>query len=84
MIIELKNRYFIEIKKDVKKFKTIQITKAFLPISYYNIKGSLNNNYIRYVILDNDKKMGDRGSLIIPDGLYTPETYNDALQVKGN
>jgi hypothetical protein len=74
MNIELKNRYFIEIKKDIKRYKTIQITKAFLPLSYFNIKGSLNNNYIRYVILDNNKKVSDRGSLVIPDGLYTPET----------
>jgi hypothetical protein len=34
MDIELKNRYFIEIKKDVKRFKTIQITKVFLHTSY--------------------------------------------------
>ena len=81
MNITFNNQYSCSLKKNLKHFDSIKIAKAVFPLTYYNVKGSLSNNYIRYVILDETKtKAEKRGSLIFDDGLYTLEEYNDRLQ----
>ena len=74
------NQYSCSLKKDLSKFKSIRVEKAVLPLTYYNVKGDLHNNYIRYVTIDDQHKVDKRGSLVVSDGLYTVEDFNQAIQ----
>lgn len=67
----------------LQKYNTVRIVKAIIPMSYYNVSRELENNYIRFATVDESTtppSYVDEQSVTIPDGLYTPITYNKAIQ----
>ena len=79
MNIRLHNTTRCELPVNIKHYKTVRVEKAVIPTTYYNISRELHNNYMRYAIIENDKIVKN-GSLSISDGMYTPQSYNEAIQ----
>lgn len=83
MNITFNNTKEIFIRKDLTEFKTVTLETAIIPFAWYNVKQSYKNNFFHYIIIDVDSKvMQNKGSITIPDGYYTVNTFNAAIQEK--
>lgn len=67
------SNYIITLPQRISKVKTMKITNAEIPFSFYNVSESLNNNSI--IFTDNK---GTSTLYTVADGFYSPETilYN--------
>ena len=81
MHITLHDTLYNELPVSITQYKTVQIKKAIIPMTYYNISSALHNNYMRYDLIESDTIVSLKpSSLVIPNGFYTPQSYNKALQ----
>ena len=64
----------VEIHEDLTEFDTVRLELAILPFAWYNISEKLQNSSF---VLSKD---GEDVTITVPDGLYTIETFNIAVQ----
>lgn len=79
MNIRFHNTLRSELPVSIRQYKTVRVVKAIIPTTYYNISGKLHNNYFQYAITQ-ENKIISQGSIVIQEGLYTPQSYNIAVQ----
>ena len=79
MNVRLHNTTRCELPVSIRHYKTVRVAKAIIPMTYYNVSADLHNNYIRYALMKNDVVVS-QDSLVIPDGMYSLQSYNEAIQ----
>jgi len=63
-----------EIREDLTEFDTVKLESAIFPFAWYNISKKLKND--SFVL----SKGGEDSTVTVPEGLYTIESFNIAVQ----
>lgn len=61
-------------------YKTVELSRAILPLGYFNIAHTFRNNFIEFYRPKNGKVVTD--VIMIPDGLYSVADLNDTIQTR--
>lgn len=65
---------------DTNDYETVELTRAFIPLAYYNVSQKLQNNYITVAQLGVDNKYTNETTISFQDGFYSVNSLNDTLQ----